>query len=302
MRRALCFGFLVLCVFGTRGVEAGDAFGSVEVEPRQPVDLSAEFDGLIEAFQVVQLSAPVDGLLETVHVDRGDRVEKGQVLATLESRVEKATLKLAKARAELVARLRSQKARFEYQVTRLEQDEELHSNGVLSQDELDVTRTETRVAEAAVLEAEENLRLAALEQERAEATLELRVIRSPIAGIVTDRYLSVGELVTRQYQSKILALAQIDPLRVEVILPSLLFGKVSDGMQALVKTVDVAEGRTAARVTIVDGVLDAASNTFRVALELPNPDHRIPAGLKCRVRFVADAETQGPPVGPTESN
>jgi multidrug efflux pump subunit AcrA (membrane-fusion protein) len=38
-------------------------------------------------------------------------------------------------------------------------------------------------------------------------------------------------------------------------------------------------------VIVVDPVVDAASGTFGVRLELPNPEHAIPAGLKCRVRF-----------------
>lgn len=40
-----------------------------------------------------------------------------------------------------------------------------------------------------------------------------------------------------------------------------------------------------ARVTVVDRVVDAASGTFGVRLALPNPGHRIPAGLKCKVRL-----------------
>ena len=40
-----------------------------------------------------------------------------------------------------------------------------------------------------------------------------------------------------------------------------------------------------ARVTAVDPVIDAASSMFRLRLELPNPNHQIPAGLNCRVRF-----------------
>jgi membrane fusion protein (multidrug efflux system) len=40
-----------------------------------------------------------------------------------------------------------------------------------------------------------------------------------------------------------------------------------------------------AKVTIVDRVIDAASGTFGVRLELPNPKYRLPAGLKCKVAF-----------------
>ncbi|CAN0204246.1 unnamed protein product [Phaeothamnion confervicola] len=46
-------------------------------------------------------------------------------------------------------------------------------------------------------------------------------------------------------------------------------------------------GSFRARVTLVDKVIDAASGTFGVRLELPNPGGRVPAGIKCRVRFSA---------------
>jgi membrane fusion protein (multidrug efflux system) len=38
-------------------------------------------------------------------------------------------------------------------------------------------------------------------------------------------------------------------------------------------------------VSVVDRVIDAASGTFGVRLELPNPNYELPAGLRCRVRF-----------------
>jgi multidrug efflux pump subunit AcrA (membrane-fusion protein) len=44
-------------------------------------------------------------------------------------------------------------------------------------------------------------------------------------------------------------------------------------------------GKYTARVEIVDRVVDAASGTFGVRMTLPNPDRKIPAGLKCRARF-----------------
>ena len=46
------------------------------------------------------------------------------------------------------------------------------------------------------------------------------------------------------------------------------------------------DGQYPAKVTIVDGVADAASGTFRVRLGLPNEDYALPSGLKCRVSFL----------------
>ena len=59
-------------------------------------------------------------------------------------------------------------------------------------------------------------------------------------------------------------------------------------MQAEVVPEGPVGGRNRARVTIVDEVIDAASGTFSVRLELPNRDYEIPAGLKCAVRFLGE--------------
>ena len=64
-----------------------------------------------------------------------------------------------------------------------------------------------------------------------------------------------------------------------------LLGKISVGMQAVVKPEEPVKGEFPAKVTVVDKVVDAASGTFGVRLELPNPDLKLPAGLKCAVRF-----------------
>ena len=170
---------------------------------------------------------------------------------------------------------------------RFTRDQRLHVKGVLSDEELEETRTEKRLAEAALLRAQENLQLAQLENERALAALELRSVRSPIDGFVIERYLSPGELVTRQQHSKIVKIAQIDVLRVEVLLPAPWFGRISIGDKATVRPEFVSPDSYEADVVTVDRVIDAASGTFRVRLEMPNEGHELPAGIRCRVRLQA---------------
>jgi multidrug efflux pump subunit AcrA (membrane-fusion protein) len=206
---------------------------AVGVRVVQAVDL----DCLIEAHVVVAVSAPLEGVLETVAVDRGDLVKEGQVLATLESKFERATVAVNRARAELASK-----------------------------------------------------RLAELELQRAIAELELRTIRSPITGVVRERLLSKGEFAK---QNPILRLAQIDPLRVEVFAPVSMLGEITVGMTAQVMPESPVKGTYSARVTIVDQVVDAASGTFGVRLELPNAEYRLPAGLKCKVRFLKEASRKG---------
>ena len=82
---------------------------------------------------------------------------------------------------------------------------------------------------------------------------------------------------------EILELAEIDPLRVEVYAPVRLLGRISVGSRA--RVVSEVGDEQEARVVVVDRVVDAASGTFGVQLEFPNPALEVAAGLKCSVRF-----------------
>ena len=130
-----------------------------------------------------------------------------------------------------------------------------------------------------------NKRLGELELQRAVAELGQRVLRSPVNGVVVERLMSRGEFAK---QSPIVKIAQLDPLRVEVFAPVPMLGKIRVGMRGQVMPAAPIGGSHPARVAIVDRVVDTASSTFGVRLELPNPGQRLPAGLKCKVRIPFD--------------
>ena len=131
-------------------------------------------------------------------------------------------------------------------------------------------------------EARENLRLAKLELDRSVEVVKRTTIYSPITGVVMERFLAPGEHIEDQ---PVVKLAQIHPLHVEVFAPVELLGAIKLGMRADVTPENSVGKAYKARVTIVDRVIDAASGTFGVRLELPNPKYRLPAGLKCKVKF-----------------
>lgn len=212
-------------------------------------------DCLIEPYMVVELASPVVGIVESVPVDRGSVIKKGQVVATLEAEIERADIELAR-------------ARLEYNERKYARSEELFKKKIMSSSEKDLAETERKMA--------------AMELRRSEELLKQRTIRSPVAGVVVERFVSPGEVAR---QEKILKIAQIDPLSVEVIAPVSMFGTLKAGMRAEVKTDDLVGGTYRGRVKVIDRVVDAASGTFGVRVELANPRHRIPAGLKCKVQF-----------------
>ena len=131
--------------------------------------------------------------------------------------------------------------------------------------------------------AKENKRLAEIELSRIQAQLDEHYIRSPIDGVVVERFLNPGEFA----QAKpLVRIAQLDPLNVEAILPARVYGTVAEGQLARV-TIPVPLDRVIdAPVVIVEKVIDAASGTFGVRVELPNPDYALPSGLECTVEFL----------------
>jgi RND family efflux transporter MFP subunit len=241
-----------------------------------------DLDCLVEPRWTVVVSAPESAVVDSVFVDRGDLIEKGQVIAMLESSVEEATVVSARARAEAVANIKASEARLSFETLRHERGQQLFEEGVVSDTEQDESESARLVAEADLLLAHENKQLAGLELRRAEALLERRTIRSPIDGVVVRRILSPGEYAD---PLDLLELAQIDPLLVEAFAPVSSLGQISVGDKGRVSMEEPVGGVHEAVVVVVDRVVDAASGTFRVRLELPNPDYALPAGLKCRVRF-----------------
>jgi RND family efflux transporter MFP subunit len=244
-----------------------------------------EFDCIIEARQMVDIRSPVEGLIERVHVERGEGVKKGQVLVTLESGPERAAVAVSKQRAEAIGAVKSAEARLELAVKKEKRAEELARQNFISTNAVEEARTERQLAESELKVARENQRLAELELQRATEVLSMRTIRSPVTGVVVDRYLKAGEFATTNVKDPILKVAEIDPLNVEVILPASLYGSVQQGDRAEILP-ETPPQKFIAKVRVVDRVINAASGTFGVRLELPNDKQLVPAGAKCRVKFL----------------
>lgn len=210
---------------------------------------------LLEPYMTVELGSPVRGVLSEVLVNRGDIVNKGDIVARIDSRAQRAAVALAKSRAEFAQR-------------KIVRNEELVKEDLLSDQEKDEMATESE--------------LALLELAQAKTNLDLRNIKSPINGVVVKNVRTQGEFVD---DTEIFVLAQIDPLNVEVVVSVAYFGQVSEGMQATVTPEAPLNNTYKATVVVVDKVIDAASSTFRVRLEIPNKDLKIPSGLRCDLRF-----------------
>jgi RND family efflux transporter MFP subunit len=274
VKRPAFASLLALLVAGSAAAQPG-APPAAEPNPR-------ELDCLIEPRERVVLAAPVIGVVESVLVDRGDLVEPGQVVATLEASIERATVEAARARAEATADVEGSEARLVLETRRRDRSQQLLKEGVASDNVVDEAESAWVLSKLERDRAREQHQIAKLDLARAEAALGVHSLKSPVRGVVVRRILAPGEYAD---PPQVLELAQIDPLYVEVFAPVRLLGKIEVGQSANVLPEEPVGGNHEARVIVVDPVVDAASGTFGVRLELPNPEHAIPAGLKCRVRF-----------------
>lgn len=238
---------------------------------------------LIEPDRVADVGTQVVGVLEQMKVERGDTVSAGQIVARLSAQVERASVNVAQTKSAADAEYKQAVAAHELAQRKLERTRDLVKKDFVSDQALDQADAEARMAEQRVAQSRESQRVALREYQLSAVQLGQRDVRSPFDGVVIERYRTEGERIERE---PLVRVARVDPLRVEAIVPAAQFGSILAGQGALVKTDLPNFGALNAKVVLVDKVIDPASNSFRVRMVLPNPNNRIPAGLRCRVDFL----------------
>ena len=243
---------------------------------------------LIEPSRVVEVGSPVIGVVESVKVERGDRVKTGQVIAMLRADVERAAVGVAQSRATIAAEVRAAEANYELARQKLTRAKGLVSQKFISDQALEQAHAETEVARQRLEQAQDQRRIWERELQLAQAQLELRTIRSPADGVIVERYMTGGERVE---EKPIVRVATINPLKVEIVVPASLYGTIPLGAELTI-TPELPNAKPRkAKVTLVDTVIDGPSNTFRVRLDLPNPNYDLPPGPRCKVELSADGKS-----------
>lgn len=253
----------------------------VSVHAEEPLDC------VIEPHLLVDVSSSEVGVVGAVRVDEADVVREGNIIAELRTGVERAALALTRARAEDMAEIELLRHDYQFNTRSRERSDELFSRRVVSAHSLDEVRTAEKLAGLRLQAATESRHRTRLEVTRDELALARRIVRSPINGVVVERYKTAGEYVEGD---PIVQLAQLDPLRVELVAPISMLGSFAVNMQATVIPEVPMDGHFIASVTSIDPIVDAATATFGVRLSLPNPDRRLPPGLNCTLVLHPETE------------
>ena len=234
---------------------------AVEVARISTGDVASAYSGTATLVPERQTPAvaKLGGIVLEILVEEGDRVEEGQVLARLE-----------RERYEFQAR--QTEAVLRKLENELERASELHRRDLISTDEYERIRFDAESQRAA----------------HGMAQLDLRhtEIRAPIAGVIAERMVKVGNLVT-QYDPMFL-INDFDPLWAVLHVPERELNLLAAGQQAML-LVDAFPGEQfVGEVLRISPVVDADTGTFRVTVTFSDDSERLRPGLFGRVRVIHD--------------
>ena len=240
-------------------------------------------DCVINPYKVADIASPVAGVIEDLYVERSQQVSAGQIVAQLDADVERASVKLARYRAGIKSEIKLSEINMDFDKRHKNRLASLREKQATSVEKIEEAEREESLSRWKLAQAKELSDIRTLELKRAEQQLSQKSIRAPFDGFVLDTYKHRGEYVEDQ---SILRLAQLDPLVIEAIVPMENFGSIKVGMVGEIFPEFNTTDKLTGTVSIVDRIGDTASNTFGVRLIMPNPENRIPAGLKCIVKFL----------------
>lgn len=254
---------LSACQQGDRAAAEDETAPPIPVETSSPVrgDVVAVYSGTapVEAFAEADVIAKVEGEIREILVEEGDDIEKDQVLARLDG--ERLRLELN----ESAARLRKMQRDFQ-------RNKDLREKGLLSEGDYEKIRYDLEA-----LEADHNL---------AKLELDYTQIRAPITGVISERYIKLGNTV--RVGEPLFRVTSFDPLVAYLHVPEREYRQISQG-QPVAIDIDALDGQEIlAEVTRVSPVVDAATGTFKITVELRDELRRIKPGMFSRISIAYD--------------
>jgi RND family efflux transporter MFP subunit len=231
-----------------------------------------EYAAITQPSERAELAFPVNGLVAEVIAREGTRVETGQPIMRLDDRIERQNLKVLTLEAESDLAVKAKQATLDTKRVILERVKWQREQNVASDLELEQAELEVVVGELELQQAHHEMEKKRLEKERQELQVEQMTITSKFAGIIESLVLDVGEVVDPYKPA--LTVVQNNPLHVELTLPSGTAQKLDMEKPVTVKYVGEEDKKLEAKVIFISPMVDAASDTQFVRMELPNPEER----------------------------
>jgi HlyD family secretion protein len=229
------------------------------------------------------------GRLQDISVKMGDRVNRGQRLAQIEDFEIKEQVKQAEAAQEVsLATIRQREADLQLAKTNVERSRNLFERQLLPKQTLDdnEARYQSAVASVDLAKAQNSQSKARLDELR--INLANTIITSPVTGFVSRRAVDPGAFVGQN--APVVDVVDITSVRLVANVVERDLKQLQRG-DATVVEVDAYPGETfTGRIARVSPVLDPATRTASIEIEIPNPDFRLKPGMYARVGIVTNTK------------
>lgn len=268
------------------------AVTTAKVEGRT-VERSVEATGTLAAWDEVIVSSEIQGTVSKIKADLGDRVKAGDALAILDQR--EATLNLEQAKAAHQSALRAldrEKAKLEDANASFKRYEELFKKGMVSVSQFDNIRTGRDVAEAQLHEAEARAEEASARHDLAKKRMSDTVVKAPISGEVSRRFVSTGESV--KDKSQMFTVVSTGTLKFKGTVAESAVPRIRTGQQVLVSVEAFKDKTFKGRLSRISPALDTQTRTLEIEAEVPNSGGVLKPGFFAKGMVLTQKE-QGVP-------
>ncbi len=260
----------------TRRDSSAPSYRFVGVE-RGAIDSVVSATGTLSAVTTVQVGTQVSGLISKLFVDFNDKVEKGQVIAQLDTTLLEANLRDAEAAVE---RSKADLWKAKQDLARLES---LHQQGISADADYNTAQYNLKVAEASAKSSQAALA-------RAGQNLGYATIAAPVSGTVVERDVDVGQTVAASLATPKLFVIANDLSEMQILAPvdESDIGQIKEGQTArfTVKAYPERKFSGVVKQVRLQSTIDQNIVEYTVVIGVKNADGKLLPGMTATVEFV----------------
>ena len=236
---------------------------------------SFDIEGFTEPFRKIDLSSDETGAIATLDVREGDRVEADAVIATLDCRVQKIQLEIAKKLAESTSQRTGAAQALEKREVIARRLNQMRERGHASESELIRADMELSIAKSKYQTSMEEAAVREIEVRRAAVQLDRRTVKAPFSGLIAKIHSREGEFLSPLHP-EVCTIVQVEKLLATFNIPSSDAEKFRTDDEFQLR---LANGETVSATVYQIGVeTDSQSGTVEIKLVIDNSDYRIRSG------------------------
>ena len=287
-----CFAallLLALTVFNTGCHETTSAIAGAPPPDSHPATVAAPkpepmvVSGPLVVEHQVDIDAQRDGIVANIAVEPGQRVRTGAVLAQLDNRQTLADLEAARAKTRSIeADLKNWQAEAQVMQADYDRAQKMYDAQIITKELLEHAKFKAESETWDVLRVRELLTNARESERSLELEQEKNRICAPFDSLVARRYVRVGQQVAKG--DRLFWVTAESPLRLRFTLPERFLGRLHKGQEVALTSPDVA-GEHVARVVELSPVVDPASGTVEVVVEVAGAPGALRPGMTASVRL-----------------